>query len=271
MHGDMALHGVVALDQTGPAAGQDFDERAAFLKANHSSKSSSSSFTSPGRFSDAMSLFPSAFDTAASTSFTASPLQSGPSQPKSQKRKRPSAGGVGSGGGKNDQLRSTQANLEKLMSRVEKGQVGTKAEGREEMGLGAGKGKKQKKNQGTERRAERVEDRHAHGGRPGHGHGRDGHGREEMKGRKPFEGTQRPRQDHGKETRPKAQNQVGAVSSSVKPAHSNQAGKPAPAELPLPHAISPGKGKKAVDSEDSAGLTDMQKNMRTKLEGARFR
>lgn len=217
-----------------------------------------------------MSLFPSAFDTAASTSFTASPSQSGPSQPKSQKRKRPSSGGLGSGGAKNDQLRSTQANLEKLMSRVEKGQVGAKAEGREEMGLGAGKGKKQKKNQGAERRAERVEDRSAHGGRPGHGHGRDGHGREEMKGRKPFEGTQRPRQDHGKETRPKAQTQVGAPSSSVQPAHS-KAGKPAPAELPLPHAISPGKGKKAVDSEDSAGLTDMQKNMRTKLEGARFR
>jgi hypothetical protein len=152
------------------------------------------------------------------------------------------------------------------MSRVEKGQVGTKTEGREEMGLGAGKGKKHKKNQGTERRVERVEDRHAHGGRPGPGHGKQG-----ATGRKPFEGTQSSRQDHAHGTRPKAQTQVGTGPSSVKPVHSNQAAKPAPAELPLPHAISPGKGKRAADSEESAGLTDLQKNMRTKLEGARFR
>ena len=166
-----------------------------------------------------MSLFPSAFDIASagpsSTVFTALPTA------KPNKRKRPSL----AKGERDHQLRATQANLEKLMNKVEKGAVREKGHGSDAMGLPSQtKTKKKKKT--------------------------DGHPNET---RDPIkkEKSREPRVTHQRPN-PKDKN------------------KSASAKAPLPP-----QNIRAADPDlaegGEEGLTDMQKGMKVKLEGARFR
>jgi ribosomal RNA-processing protein 8 len=194
-----------------------------------------------------MSLFPSAFDTSKPLPFAGAPFY-GTSVNNPGKRKRPTTGGQ-----RDDQLRSTQANLEKLMSRVEKGGLKSKREGREAMGLGsgAGGGKSQKK----DKKGVVAERAGVHYGKE----------RDARHGAGPKEGTKRKREEQNVSF-PK-----GGQSKGFKPAKvasSSKTGRPAPAELSLPHTISPAKTSGASDDKS---LTDLQKGMKVKLEGARFR
>lgn len=188
-----------------------------------------------------MSLFASAFDSTegAGPSFTPpSKTQSG-----QKKRKRPSLPADGSD--KDGQLRSTQANLQKLMKGLEGGS-GRERDGGENMGS-----IKVKKN--ANKQKHQYEDRHEHeaGGKKGGKHDSPA----SAKAGKPIMA-----KDKDASTKSKSQSKSNANASA-------KASQVEPAELPLPHTI---KGHEHESSENE-GLTKMQRDMKAKLEGARFR
>lgn len=186
-----------------------------------------------------MSLFTSAFNssTAAGPSFT--PPSKGQSGQK--KRKRPSAGGndESSHADKNGQLRSTQANLQKLMKRVDGFSAPSKSGGEN---MGSIK-KNKKKGKKEEHRSDPVEMISPAKSSPA-----------SFKGKK-------AKSDKSEAVAPA----TSRVHSSGDKASKSQKGQIEPAELPLPHNI------KTSESSESEGLTKMQRDMKAKLEGARFR
>lgn len=209
-----------------------------------------------------MSLFASAFDSGASAGSSSRALPYIDSA-KPAKRKRPSSKGEAG----DHQLRATQANLERLISKVEKGVVRDKKDGKEAMGL-EGSAKKPKKRRKEMKlppslstpKLESLRDTSKNHEVTGKGNGsqlgRPEHGR---KGRK------------GEKTRP-VTNGVKATLEPVKPGkHAEPTPKPAPAELPLPHKIASSTMKIQEGPKGEEGLTDMQKKMQAKLEEARFR
>ncbi|WRT67716.1 uncharacterized protein IL334_004688 [Kwoniella shivajii] len=181
-----------------------------------------------------MSLFPSSFESS-SAGPSNSTLSSKHS--KNTKRKRPSTGAH------HDEqlLKSTQANLEKLMSRLDKGDLKEKA-GTENMGVS---GKKRKAN--NERNQERFDTP------KGEKKNRAGSAHNSAKKDMPT-----PRMDKQSPKKSKKNNDNQHPKSNKK----------APVELPLP-TLAKSEGKINVGGEGN--LTDLQKNMQSKLEGARFR
>ncbi|WWD04935.1 hypothetical protein V865_003006 [Kwoniella europaea PYCC6329] len=181
-----------------------------------------------------MSLFPSVFEgSAAGPSKSLTSAFAKPSK-NNNKRKRPSLGGH------HDEslLKSTQANLEKLMSKLEKGDIKEKI-GTESMG---GSSKKKKGNAHVElKKGSKVV--------------------ETPKGKDRSQIPQNqstPGSSKKEKSTPKNQQQPNKKSKE----------KSDPVELPIPPVSSSSEGKIKVGGEN---LTDMQKNMQAKLEGARFR
>lgn len=194
-----------------------------------------------------MSLFASAFDTGAGPSNISSTALGKPHKDGKQKKKRPSTGG---GGGGQVDLRATEANLAKLMKKVEAGEVKGKHEGGENMG---GSGKKSKKRKGDQ-----------DGGRQG---------QVEQTACEQEGGNKKRKQVNGSTVIPAPSPMKSKPTTTPK---ANKDGKsigkgekPAPAELPLPHSIP--KSQLHSDAVVDEKLTDMQKSMQAKLEGARFR
>ena len=197
-----------------------------------------------------MSLFATSFSSGdAGPSYQSTSTSGGSKKTNTQKRKRPSLG--------DDKIKSTEANLQKLMKRVE----------------GSGGGEKKGKGKGK-------------GGVEG-GESIGFVGKKRVRGRKSG-GLDEDENDEEVSTptiKSKARDKVKNVDSPVagkkqkanRPTPSkNQEETPKkskgsasmvePAELPLPHTIRPD------DKSDSGeGLTKMQRDMKAKLEGARFR
>jgi ribosomal RNA-processing protein 8 len=186
-----------------------------------------------------MSLFPSAFDTGLPSTSSSKPLTLGGGGA-GGKRKRPSMTNTA---GKDEQLRATQVNLAKLMDRVDRGDFTDKdRSGREAMGH---MGKK---------KAKKSHDAPA----PAPPTGNKGK-KAENKGPKPAAKVEpSPKVEKKKKGKPPAE-----TPPSTKAPKNKGKGKLAPVELdlelPTPKA------------DPSDGLTDMQRKMQTKLEGARFR
>ncbi|KAK4685385.1 hypothetical protein P7C73_g4766, partial [Tremellales sp. Uapishka_1] len=176
-----------------------------------------------------MSLFSSAFNAGASASST-------PSSSKPQKRKRPASLGGPGPSGKNDQVRSTQVNLEKLLGKIGKHKV----EGREEMGFIGGKKNKKADKYPSSKGPQMHPDRQVQ--------------TSNVKSTSEAAPSKKPRKEEPE-------------SSSSKVNSHSISNRPAPAELPLPHPIPSSE----LTSDGNEALTDLQKGMRAKLDGARFR
>ncbi|WWD18413.1 hypothetical protein CI109_102863 [Kwoniella shandongensis] len=199
-----------------------------------------------------MSLFPSAFDSSLpgpSKALSTTPLPGS----KSHKRKRPSASHDGKG--KDEQLlRSTQANLEKLMSKIEKGNLKEKEEGREGMGAGISKNAKKKARQSLGGESE------GEGSTPSKGkYGQDGSKKQKS--------TQTSASNTPKSKEQKLQKKDGK-STPVKQSGSKQKAQPVELEIPM---FSSSSEKAAMKVGGEGKLTEMQAKMQAKLEGARFR
>lgn len=191
-----------------------------------------------------MSLFASAFDTGSGASGSR-PLGGSPA---GKKRKRPSLGS-----GKEDQLRATQANLAKLMARVEEGAAdkgGKEALGDLSSVKSKGKGKNKKGGAGG---AGSDEDEPAPKRAAPHAKAKGA----KAKGAK---GTKWAESDDASGS---GANNVAVAPSARFSGAKAARGKPEPFDLPMPFM------PKKKDEGD--GLTDMQRGMKTKLEGARFR
>ncbi|WVF69244.1 hypothetical protein IAT40_004020 [Kwoniella sp. CBS 6097] len=250
-----------------------------------------------------MSLFPSAFDTgsvaAAGPSKGFSKSSSKPNansssnnNSKSNKRKRPSNAGDASAGRSNvnqdDLIKSTQANLEKLMSKIEKGDFKEKgSEGRESMGGGSGGGggggggvKKAKKN--GDGAASSRQEREREGGSsntPKSMEKKENINQSKSKGKGDLSApspakASTPNAKNDKQ--PKGKSNVNNNTKTSTPTltkggkfHTDAAQAFEPFEIPIP-SLPSGKGKVSVGG-DVDGMTDMQRNMQAKLEGARFR
>ncbi|WWC70827.1 uncharacterized protein I206_104779 [Kwoniella pini CBS 10737] len=183
-----------------------------------------------------MSLFPSSFEGSAagpSKSITTA-FSNKSTKNNNNKRKRPSVGAHHDEG----LLKSTQANLEKLMNKLEKGELTEKA-GTENMGLSSKK-KKAKSNNHELPKAKAGVDT------PNKQHNR-------MKESTP----NLNKNNKNKLTPKKAENSP----------QERKKDKSKPVELPI-QTIPTSEGKLKVGGE---GLTDMQSKMQAKLEGARFR
>lgn len=185
-----------------------------------------------------MSLFASAFETGVtagpSTSFAAS--QSGKNK---NKRKRPSHGGANAASS-DDQLRAAQKNLEKLMKSIDSSDVGRKEiekVGRESMGLQSKKQKAKEKGATPERK--------------GVTNAQSPLSKKQKKGGEGVKGKA--------EGRPTKSEEISTPQSKKEKEKKKKV-----VEIPLPPSP-------AVKEEDTAGLTSMQKGMKAKLEGARFR
>lgn len=188
-----------------------------------------------------MSLFPSAFDAGlpgpSKTASLGNPTGA-------SKRKRASLGG------KEDQLRSTTANLSKLMDKLDRGEIKEKI-GRESLGQ---MGKKRKSAFDDEPapspRGKQGKQQHAGG-----------------KGGKPQQNQpkkqQQQQQNQPKSTPTKGKQAEGGKGKDNKSKSKSKGDRPAPVELPMPEI--------PTAEVSDAGLTDMQRQMRSKLEGARFR
>jgi hypothetical protein len=158
-----------------------------------------------------------------------------------KKRKRPSLGD----GGKDNQLKSTTANLQKLMKKVENAsssssspRVGGGWRGKGEGGESIGHIAKKSKGRKSE-----IEDD------------------EEEMPKTRGKGIDSPVSGPGKKGKGK-----GAVNEEETPKKVKKSSSGVePAELPLPHTI-----RHETTGEDE-GLTKMQRDMKAKLEGARFR
>jgi ribosomal RNA-processing protein 8 len=190
-----------------------------------------------------MSLFASSFDDT---------KQAGPSKAaanvptKPPKRKRPSTGSVNE-----DQLKGMQRNLERLMGKVEKGNVMAQPDGKEAMGMYEGKKKgKQPSHRQEEPRRERVQERND---------------TKRQKPNAPQSPAAKPSKSRGSASNKSTPNtKTEQRKEEITP---RKSGKPEPAELPMPHVITPKSGA----TEDEGNLTSLQKGMKSKLEGARFR
>ncbi|WVQ96742.1 hypothetical protein IAU59_003849 [Kwoniella sp. CBS 9459] len=255
-----------------------------------------------------MSLFPSAFDTGSTpgpskgfsksipkpsprgnSNFKPGSIASSSHNNKSNKRKRPSvgAGDVSAGRASNqdDLIKSTQANLEKLMNKIERGDFKEKgADGRESMGSGQGGStsiggsKKAKKNGGAASSASHNDRDGPLSNTPKSKAKKDnnkGKGNQSTALPSPAQikaggtpngkGDKQSKGNEGKALTPtstktnmKAKTHADAAQASFEPF-----------EIPL-SSLPSGKGKVSVGG-DAAGMTDMQRNMQAKLEGARFR
>lgn len=188
-----------------------------------------------------MSLFSSSFETAgAGPSFTAgTPNKNGT---KGNKRKRPS-------GNEEDLRKQAQVNLEKLMKKVEGGKSLARNEGSEPMGVLGKKTKKKMRESDTGSRHENS---------PGFARSPAASSSSVSAGKKAK-----------KQLGSHAQNGDTPSKSPAVELGSNSKSKPQPAELPLPHSISSNELSESVDEEE--GMTKLQKGMKAKLEGARFR
>ena len=196
-----------------------------------------------------MSLFSSSFEGSASAgpSFQSKSATSGGG---GGKRKRPSLGD----GGKDGQIRSTTANLQKLMKKVEGGNVASpKARTR-------GNAKIPKRGNGEGGEAIGVISKKK---------ARKSFGDEEEEDtpRKPkFE--QKDKNTKGKKNEDSpAGKKTKTDKSDETPKKHKSGSKVEPAELQLPHTIRADH----EGSKEDEGLTKMQKDMKAKLEGARFR
>lgn len=197
-----------------------------------------------------MSLFATSFSSGdAGPSYQSTSASGGSKKTNTQKRKRPSLG--------DDKIKSTEANLQKLMKRVE----------------GSGGGEKKGKGKGT-----------AQGNKEG-GESIGFVGKKRVRGRK--SGGLDEDENESEVSTPKIKSKAGDKNvDSPAPGKKQKANKSTPsktheetpkkfkgsasmvepAELPLPHTIRPD------DKSDSGqGLTKMQRDMKAKLEGARFR
>lgn len=175
-----------------------------------------------------MSLFASAFGGAPAAS--SRPLGSTAG---GKKRKRPSSGG------KEDQLLATEANLAKLMVRVDAG-LPDKG-GKEKIGGGLSKKGKNKKEEEEEPAPQKK-----------------AKGRKEPKGK-----ASKTKWAETDDASRSGANTVAVAPSARFAGAKAVRGKPEPFDLPMPAM------PKAEKKDD--GLTDMQRGMKTKLEGARFR
>ena len=198
-----------------------------------------------------MSLFATSFSSGdAGPSYQSTSTSGGSKKTNTQKRKRPSLG--------DDKIKSTEANLQKLMKRVE--------------GSGGG-GEKKSKGKGTAQGNKEggesigfVGKKRVRGRKSG-GLDEDENDEEistpKIKSATAFKNVDSPapgkKQKANKSTPPKSQEDTPKKSKGT-------ASMVEPAELPLPHTIRPD------DKSDSGeGLTKMQRDMKAKLEGARFR
>lgn len=199
-----------------------------------------------------MSLFSSSFDTTAG----AGPSFSSSARPTNsqKKRKRPS---LNDGVDKNGQIRSTTANLQKLMKKVESSKSLDRPhqqEGRESMGSIS-------KKAGKKAKSGPVHDEDEEG---------DGFDREELSTPKQKPSAKGKNVDSpapapaGKKSKYDKKDKESTPKKDVSTPKKGGSGLE-PAELPLPHTI------RHEDAGESEGLTKMQRDMKAKLEGARFR
>lgn len=191
-----------------------------------------------------MALFSSAFESSAGAGPSFTPPSKGAS---GQKRKRTSLGPDGNVN-KDGQLRSTQANLQKLMKGLE-GETKTKTKTPRDGGesMGSIKMKKKPKQVDHDRYEEDSPARPAN-----------------AKGKKPMKNQSKPH-DSPAGSKEKAPKQDKDVGKKARTSTGGSGSKVEPAELSLPHNIRP------HESSETEGLTKMQRDMKSKLEGARFR
>jgi ribosomal RNA-processing protein 8 len=204
-----------------------------------------------------MSLFSSSFEGSSSAGPSFQSKSNGnPAGGAGGKRKRPSLGD----GGKDGQIRSTTANLQKLMKKVEGGNVASpkpraggnvkvpkRGNGEGGEAIGVIPKKKARKSFGDEE--EEDTPRKSKFEPKSNGKGKKNEDSPAGKRSK----TDKDRSSKDKEETPKKQKSSGS--------------KIEPAELQLPHTIRADH----EGSKEDEGLTKMQKDMKAKLEGARFR
>jgi len=185
-----------------------------------------------------MSLFASAFESG-NTAGPSTLFPTSHSGKTAQKRKRPS----GAGDENDGQLRSAQQNLERLMKNIDGGDGGKSLnakEGREGMGMQP----KKKKNKG---KAERLQAKEKELG-------------VSLKQNKEPKRPKEQRMAEQAMKSPRGRDQASGTPNGKKEKKS----KAHAVEIPVP--ASP-----AVKEEETSGLTSLQKGMKSKLEGARFR
>lgn len=149
------------------------------------------------------------------------------------------------------------------MSKVEKGVISGKNDGKEPMGLPAAmKKKKQRKEVDLQREEVGTKPERDAGHRPTANGGRI---RKKASSRQAYK--------TGSESEPQAlqtQNPEAKSAASKGTSPYSATSRPAPAELLLPHTIAGSKAEPR-GGVDEDGMTHMQKGMKAKLEGARFR
>ena len=189
--------------------------------------------------STTMSLFASAFESSGTAGPSAAISQSFGGKTK-HKRKRPSQGGDA----KDDQLRATQVNLARLMQSVENGDVGAK---------GAMKNKRRDSTGGEDQKG------HIKGKTNDKGKAKAATQEDSRPVKKQKGGAKS--QQHTTEGKQDKQRKAGEKSKGDdKPQTKRKA-----VEIPLPPS------PVVKDKSDTKGMTNMQRDMKAKLEGARFR
>ena len=209
--------------------------------------------TTPG-----MALFSSAFDAGISHASSSKAVAS-PKPVKPHKRKRPPA--EQGSGEKDDQLRATQANLERLMDQVAKGEVKNRKDGTEVMGLpGKSKKKKGRETGITQNRPPKQDLKKL--------------GLDQLYRSTPATlNSSNPRASNlGKQSEPRRRlNEPGNIKDSASTGKQDDwTSRPTPAELLSPLSIS-ASDLRMDDGSKVEGLTDLQRGMKSKLEAARFR
>ena len=203
---------------------------------------------------NSMSLFASAFDTGAgpsnallTSSALGKPHKDGKQQKHQQQQqpKQKKRSSLPNHGQAKHENKETEANLAKLMKKVEAGEVKGKREGGESMGGGA-KGQNGRGNGGEQQEPDSTCAAQQLGGK----------------------GKKRKRESMltGAAS---ASTSTPTKSKSEAPIKIKKGERPPPAELPLPHAIP--KSDLHSEAVKDEKLTDMQRSMQAKLEGARFR
>lgn len=203
-----------------------------------------------------MSLFASSFqDPSAGPSTLSAPTLGKQHKDGNKKRKRAAAPFTAAGGTGANRLKITESNFHKVMKKVEGGEV--KEKGGDGLNMGdIGKGKKEK-----------VKVEMKGKGARGRALANATSGSSPVVARKVKELPVKAKGGEGKKKQvvvEESEDDEDVEDHGGRLAN----GKPAPAELPLPHDM-PKSGKKGKAGED--GLTDMQRQMQAKLEGARFR
>lgn len=199
-----------------------------------------------------MSLFASSFqDPSSGPSKLSAPTLGKPHKDGNKKRKRASASFTSGGGSGANKLKITESNFHKIMKKVEGGEL--KEKGGEGFNMGATKSVGGKEKPKVEMKGKGARNRamaNAESGASPAG---------KMKEAKKAE--TKPKAENGKKRKEPERDEEEEAPRTA-------SGKPAPAELPLPHDVT--KSSRKSKSADSS-LTDMQKGMQAKLEGARFR